>query len=131
RQHPAKLKILEPKKAEKRKCEDTPSTSSKIQKTSNTLTNWCSGKVLVTQTALNKAVQNFVIQTVQPLQVVDNKSFIDLVMLERDSALSVMCSKTLRSNLVQDAERMRNNICSTLEQIDFVATTADCCSKGK
>ncbi|KAF2890668.1 hypothetical protein ILUMI_15504 [Ignelater luminosus] len=39
RQHPAKLKILEPKKAEKRKCEDAPSTSSKIQKTSNTLTN--------------------------------------------------------------------------------------------
>ncbi|KAF2894837.1 hypothetical protein ILUMI_11338 [Ignelater luminosus] len=52
-------------------------------------------------------------------------------MLGRDSALSVMCSKTLRSNLVQDAERMRNNICSTLEQIDFVATTADCWSKGK
>ncbi|KAF2889726.1 hypothetical protein ILUMI_16447, partial [Ignelater luminosus] len=52
-------------------------------------------------------------------------------MLGRDSALSVMCSKTLRNNLVQDAERMRNNICSTLEQIDFVATTADCWSKGK
>ncbi|KAF2890632.1 hypothetical protein ILUMI_15541, partial [Ignelater luminosus] len=52
-------------------------------------------------------------------------------MLGRDSALSVMCSKTLRSNLVQDAERMRNNICSTLEQIYFVATTADCWSKGK
>ncbi|KAF2893078.1 hypothetical protein ILUMI_13095 [Ignelater luminosus] len=52
-------------------------------------------------------------------------------MLGRDSALSVMCSKTLRSNLVQDEERIRNNICSTLEQVDFVATTADCWSKGK
>ncbi|KAF2892884.1 hypothetical protein ILUMI_13289 [Ignelater luminosus] len=113
RQHPAKLKILESKKAEKRKCEDTPSTSSTIQKTSNTLTNWCSEKVLVTQTALNKALQNFVIQIVQPLQFVDNNSFIDLVMLGRDSALSLMCSKTSR------------------KQIDFVATTADCWFKGK
>lgn len=67
----------------------------------------------------------------QPLSIVDKPSFVSLVKLGLPKDLKVMCRKTLKLRIDNLYTSMIDNITSTLGNVLYVATTADCWSKGK
>lgn len=85
----------------------------------------------VNQKNLDQLVIKFVVNETQPLSIVDKPSFVSLVKLGLPKDLKVMCRKTLKLHINNLYLSMIDNITSTLENVMYVATTADCWSKGK
>ncbi|KAF0704577.1 Uncharacterized protein FWK35_00037648, partial [Aphis craccivora] len=83
------------------------------------------------QKNLDELIIKFVISETQPLTIVDKPSFVSLVQLGLPKDLKVMCRKTLKLRINNMYLTMIDNIISTLGNVMYVATTADCWSKGK
>lgn len=108
-----------------------------IQKTSvqSTLECYSSGKgkehTRVTQKSLDKLLLEFVISETQPLSIVDKPAFVNLVKLGLPNELKVMCRKTMKLRIDNVYSTMVDNLIAKLSNVEHVATTADCWTKGK
>lgn len=97
-----------------------------------TLDGWGSKKdFIVTQQVLDKYVLQFVIEEMQPISIVDKPSFKNLVSLGLPKNISVMCAKTLRSRIEKAGQSMKEELIKKLSGIQFIATTADCWTRGR
>jgi len=121
----------------KRKLEFGSSEYVKKESVQSTLDNYGTDKdkgnnySKVNQKHLDELVIKFVISETQPLAIVDKPSFVSLVQLGLPKGLKVMCRKTLKLRINNMYLSMIDNIISTLGNVMYVATTADCWSKGK
>lgn len=97
-----------------------------------TLDTWGSRKeLIVTQQTLDKHILQFVIEEMQPISIVDKSSFKNLVSLGLPKNVNVMCGKTLRSRIEKAGQSMNEELTKKLSGIQFIATTADCWTRGK
>jgi len=90
-----------------------------------------SGKEGVSQHKLNNLLLKFIVSNTQPLSVVDQPSFVNLVRLGLPKDLKVMSSKSLKLQIEKLYLSMVDNITNTLSSVLYVSTTADCWTKGK
>jgi len=111
--------------------------SESTQKTSvqSTLECYSSGKGIehtkVSQKSLDKLLLEFVISETQPLSIVDKPAFVNLVKLGLPNELKVMCRKTMKLRIDNAYSTMVDNLIAKLSNVEHVATTADCWTKGK
>lgn len=97
-----------------------------------TLDSWGSRKdFIITQQILDKHILQFVIEEMQPISIVDKPSFKNLVSLGLPKNVSVMCAKTLKSRIEKAGQSMKEELIKKLSAIQFIATTADCWTRGK
>lgn len=89
------------------------------------------GNEIITQKQLDSAIIQFVVQDIQPINIVDKPVFLNLIRLGLPKTLSVMCSKTLKSRLNSSANAMVDTITKTLSNIEYISETADCWTQGK
>jgi len=73
----------------------------------------------------------FVISVTQPLSIVDRPVFVNLVKLGLPNELKVMCRKTMKLRINNVYSTMVDNIIAKLSNVEHVATTANCWTKGK
>ncbi|KAL4120901.1 hypothetical protein QTP88_013510 [Uroleucon formosanum] len=85
----------------------------------------------ITQKILDNAIIKFVVDEIQPLQIVDKPSFIELVRLGLPKDIKIMCKKTLSIKIEQSVLDMKNDLIERLIKVSYVATTADAWSNGK
>jgi hypothetical protein len=95
------------------------------------LERWGTGKYIMTQNKLNKAILRFIIEDLQPLSIVDSPAFIDLVRNGVPSSITVMCRKTVKDKLNEAFCTMKTTLQNKLAETEVVSTTADLWSKMK
>jgi hypothetical protein len=120
-----KLKLANNKRQNK------DSSKSNVMKKQCVLEKWESGTVGITQKKLDIAILRFVIESIQPLSVVENPAFIDLIKIGLPSSIRIMCKKTLRGKLCQAYFDMKTALETQLAEIETISTTADLWSKAK
>ncbi|XP_025199104.1 uncharacterized protein LOC112597325 isoform X1 [Melanaphis sacchari] len=91
----------------------------------------CMSERDVTQHKLDYLLLKFIINDIQPLSVVDNPSFSNLIKLGLPQDLKIMSSKTLKLKIEKLYLSMVDNITNTLSSVMYVSTTADCWTNGK
>jgi len=129
RMHPARLEDYGKLAAGARKrmaggSEDSPSKKKLKQPSIGAL---LSNANMVTQAAVDDAIANFVIGTLQPLRVVEHPDFIALIATLQPNR-KVMCRRTLRKRIAEAAKEMKQKLVKTLGDQATVATTTDCWS---
>jgi len=95
------------------------------------LKRWDSGSTAVTQKVLDKAILRFIIEDIQPLSIVDNPAFINLLRIGLPLHIRIMCRKTLRDKVCETYHKMKATLEKKLTEIELIATTADLWSKAK
>lgn len=90
-----------------------------------------SGSCRVTQKMLDTAILRFIIENIQPLSIVDNPAFINLIRIGIPSSVWIMCRKTLKQKLDKAYFDMKSALEKKLNEIEIVSTTADLWSKMK
>lgn len=79
----------------------------------------------VSQASLDKSVLHFIIQGLHPPNVVEQQGFIDLVHLLQPNINVISCNTVV--NKVEKASlEMKNNLKTTLSELQFIGTTTDC-----
>ncbi|XP_060852285.1 uncharacterized protein LOC132930428 isoform X2 [Rhopalosiphum padi] len=91
----------------------------------------CGSERSVTQQKLDDLLLKFIVNNTQPLSVVDNPSFLNLVRLGLPNDLKIMTSRTLKLKIENLYLSMVDNIIKTLSSVLYVSTTADCWTNGK
>lgn len=141
--HPFKLKVFENvinkgklnSSRPKKKINIEQSECIKKKSVQSTLEFFSSGKgkeyTKVTQKSLDKLLLEFVFSKIQPLSIVDKPAFVNLVKLGLPNELKVMCRKTMKLRIDNVYSTMVDNIIVKLSNVEYVATTADCWTKGK
>lgn len=96
-----------------------------------TLDTWGSWKdFIVTQQTLDKHILQFFIEGMRSISIVNKPSFQNLVSLGLPKSINVMWAKTLRSHIEKACQSMQELI-KKLSGIQFIATTANCWTRGK
>ncbi len=85
---------------------------------------------LVTQKNVDHAVLNFVTQSLQPFNVVEQPSF-KAFLHDLQPNASLMSRATLRRKMDEAALKMKTNMKKAMSEIDFIATTTDCWSSRR
>lgn len=67
----------------------------------------------------------------QPTSIVDKPSFQNVVFLGLPKNVSVMCAKFLWSRIEKAGQSMQEELIKKLSGIQFIATIADCWTRGK
>ena len=127
RMHPAHVEEYDKLAAGSRKrkagaSEDSPSKKRLKQPSIGGL---LSNANMVSQAAVDDAIANFVIGSLQPLRVVAHPDFISLIATLQPNR-KVMCRQTLRSRIAEAAKEMKQKLVKTLGDQAAVATTTDC-----
>ncbi len=99
-------------------CDEAPSTSRQLT---------LGETKLVTQKNVDHAVLNFVTQSLQPFNVVEQPSF-KAFLHDLQPNTSLMSRATLRRKMDEAALKMKTNMKKAMSEIDFIATTTDCWS---
>lgn len=79
----------------------------------------------MSQASLDKSVLHFIIQCLHLSNVVEHHGFIDLVHLLQ-SNINVISCKTVVNKVEKASLEMKNNLKTTLSELQFTATTNDC-----
>jgi len=82
------------------------------------------GKQTVSQSTVNKLVQDYIVAEMCPLRTVETSSFIALITGLCPTA-SVMSRKSLAVNIKVEYEKMFSTIKTRLSTVNYVCTTAD------
>lgn len=83
-----------------------------------------SSSSVVSQSQLNSLILNFIVKTMQPLRIVEEPTFIEMIKGAHNKH-NVISRPTLTSMLQERFEEMQNNLRQKLESIEYVGTTAD------
>lgn len=103
-----------------------------VKKPQTTLERWRSGiELIVTQQILDKYVIQFIIEEMQSISIVDKPCFKNLVALGLPENVNVMCVKTLRNHIEKAGQSVKEELIQKLSNTQFIATTADCWTRGK
>ncbi|XP_018400179.1 PREDICTED: uncharacterized protein LOC108777723 [Cyphomyrmex costatus] len=127
--HPHYIKKIDEIKDQLKNKRQNEDESKNVMKKQLVLEKWESSKI--TQKKVDTAILRFVIETVQPLSLVDNPAFIDLFKIGLPSSIRIICTKTLREKLIQSYVDMKSALDKKLSKIDILSTTADLWSKAK
>ncbi|XP_041852003.1 uncharacterized protein LOC121646934 isoform X2 [Melanotaenia boesemani] len=79
----------------------------------------------VSQKSVDDAIISFVIQGLQPLSVVEQPGFKDLVQ-HLQPGVSVICRGTVKNRVVKATQDMKKNLKAAMSKVQFIATTTDC-----
>lgn len=89
-------------------------------------------RFIVFQQTVDKHILQFVIEEMQPTSIVDKPSFQNVVFLGLPKNVSVMCAKFLWSRIEKaGGQSMQEELIKKLSGIQFIATIADCWTRGK
>ncbi|XP_065317422.1 uncharacterized protein LOC135925831 [Gordionus sp. m RMFG-2023] len=103
--------------------EDKPTSKSNLIQTK--LTNLDSSTPGVSQKLADKVIMNFIIDTVQPLSLVDNDSFIKMINTFSPRT-KIFCRQTLMARILESFKEMKESLILNLSDVSYVCTTADC-----
>ncbi|XP_065324178.1 uncharacterized protein LOC135931181 [Gordionus sp. m RMFG-2023] len=103
--------------------EDKPTSKSNLIQTK--LTNMDSSTPGVSQKLADKVIINFIIDTVQPLSLVDNNSFIKMINTFSPRT-KIFCRQTLMARILESFKEMKESLILNLSDVSYVCTTADC-----
>ncbi|XP_065315273.1 uncharacterized protein LOC135924151 [Gordionus sp. m RMFG-2023] len=103
--------------------EDKPTSKSNLIQTK--LTNMDSSTPGVSQKLADKVIINFIIDTVQPLSLVDNDSFIKMINTFSPRT-KIFCRQTLMARILESFKEMKESLILNLSDVSYVCTTADC-----
>lgn len=84
---------------------------------------------LVTQTNVDHALLNFVTQSLQPFNVVEQPSFKAFLYLQPNTSL--ISRATFQRKMDEAALKMKTNMKKAISEIDFIASTTDCWSSRR
>ena len=79
----------------------------------------------MSQKGLDNVVVNFAVQSLQPLSVVEQPSFKEMIQLLQPN-LRVICRGTVKNRVVKSTQDMRKNLKAAMSKVEFIATTTDC-----
>lgn len=88
-------------------------------------------QMLVSQSTLDKAIIKYVMMDNIPFSTVESPYFRKVALLGLKSSLHVMTQKTLVKKLETKYNEMKEAMKTTLDEIDYVATTADAWTKHR
>ncbi|CAK9300813.1 unnamed protein product [Gordionus sp. m RMFG-2023] len=103
--------------------EDKPTSKSNLIQTK--LTNLDSSTPGVSQKLADKVIMNFIINTVQPLSLVDNDSFIKMINTFSPRT-KIFCRQTFMARILESFKEMKEYLILNLSDVSYVCTTADC-----
>ncbi|GBP67499.1 hypothetical protein EVAR_49865_1 [Eumeta japonica] len=124
---------LKPQYSKKRRCEsesgnDASTSAKKIKLRQTTLPNISTKSI-----NLDKLIVNFIVDTMSPVSIVENKSFRALI--EGAQQLStppkIMCRRTCNNKISNTYIEYKENLKQKLKTVDYVCTTADIWSSSK
>lgn len=139
KKHPSFLKAAQKRKLSDAESNLSTNTSSSSSSASSALTKTkykqpsltsFGSRSVVSQDTVNQLVVKFVIDTVQPLRVVEEPSFVNLVkgLQNNRTVLSPSC---LRTQIHDRFSTMRTVLIERLNNVEYVSTTADIWSSAR